>query len=89
MRADFKVTGVLSGELVRVERSGEKATHHELWVQAKVRKPRPCARCRFPQPTGSLVFAPISNALHRSERLCQLCVAELRAESRKAVRRER
>lgn len=82
--ADFKVTGVLSTEIVRVKRSGEKTTHQELWVQAKVRKPCPCARCRFPQPSKALVFAPISNALHRAERLCQLCVAELTSSARLA-----
>lgn len=77
MAASFRIKDVRSKAVVVITRIGEKKSHSELWALTVTNKATVCARCRKALPHKKEVFSPISNALHRAERLCVPCVREL------------
>lgn len=48
--------------------------HVQRWWRVESRKEHRCALCKTTIPKGSVVYAPLTNARNRMQRLCDGCV---------------
>jgi hypothetical protein len=65
------------GLLTKDAPGGEKVRHPtQVWTPVRLRKATRCADCRTPLAKGTVVYAPITNALNRRYRMCEGCTRD-------------